>query len=222
MAKRHRDETTTDTPNKRIRCEFSSVITVLVGQDEELFAAHTDLICQRSSYFEAACSKEWMASQDQPSRLPDHAAESFRLYLHTLYTGLEMALVEKETEVSAHCKSATRLKSKVQLVLSELWILTDYLDDDLAREITMAALVDHENSSLCAPSTFTIKHLWPLTVVASGWRRYAVDTWMQILTKEVVDNHISLLPQEFMLGLLKKSVGSQKPSPRVLDRADYT
>jgi len=64
----------------------SSIITVVVGQEPRLFAAHEDVL-GHSPFFAAACKDQFFESNDRRIFLPDEDAEVFSCVLEYLYKG---------------------------------------------------------------------------------------------------------------------------------------
>jgi len=64
----------------------SSIITVVVGQEPRLFAAHEDVL-GHSPFFAAACKDQFFESNDRRIYLPDEDAEVFSCVLEYLYKG---------------------------------------------------------------------------------------------------------------------------------------
>ena len=65
----------------------SSIVTIAVGKDQRLFAAHEDVL-GRSPWFAEACRKQFFSSPGQRRiSLPDESPESFSAVLEYLYKG---------------------------------------------------------------------------------------------------------------------------------------
>ncbi|KAB8339265.1 hypothetical protein FH972_022198 [Carpinus fangiana] len=65
----------------------SAIITVVVGKDQRLFAAHEDVLC-RAPYFKEACKALFFApSESKRLSLADEEAETFSCVLEFLYKG---------------------------------------------------------------------------------------------------------------------------------------
>lgn len=64
----------------------SSIITVVVGREERLFAAHEDVLCH-SPFFAAACQEQFFDGNDRRILLPDEEPEIFSCVLEYLYKG---------------------------------------------------------------------------------------------------------------------------------------
>jgi hypothetical protein len=64
----------------------SSIITLVVGREQRLFAAHEDVLCF-SPFFQAACRGQFMEAQNKKISLPDEEPEIFSSVLEYLYKG---------------------------------------------------------------------------------------------------------------------------------------
>ncbi|KAK2061974.1 hypothetical protein LY76DRAFT_506805 [Colletotrichum caudatum] len=71
-------------PNKSVAP--SPIVTLTVGREGRLFAAHEDVLFQ-SSFFEAACRGQFFESQSKRIALPDEEPEIFSSVLEYLYKG---------------------------------------------------------------------------------------------------------------------------------------
>lgn len=64
----------------------SPIVTLTVGKEGRLFAAHEDVLCQ-SPFFEAACRGQFLGAQSKRISLPDEEPEVFSAILEYLYKG---------------------------------------------------------------------------------------------------------------------------------------
>ncbi|KAG9231899.1 hypothetical protein BJ875DRAFT_443654 [Amylocarpus encephaloides] len=64
----------------------SSIITLVVGREQRLFAAHEDVLCH-SPFFQAACRGQFMEATNKRVSLPDEEPEIFSSVLEYLYKG---------------------------------------------------------------------------------------------------------------------------------------
>jgi len=64
----------------------SSIITLVVGREQRLFAAHEDVLCL-SPFFQAACRGQFMEAANKRITLPDEEPEIFSSVLEYLYKG---------------------------------------------------------------------------------------------------------------------------------------
>ncbi|KAF2758710.1 hypothetical protein EJ05DRAFT_485805 [Pseudovirgaria hyperparasitica] len=64
----------------------SAIITLCVGREQRLFAAHEDVLCH-SPFFQAACRGQFFESSSKRIDLPDDEPEVFSSVLEYLYKG---------------------------------------------------------------------------------------------------------------------------------------
>jgi hypothetical protein len=64
----------------------SAIITIVIGQEQRLFAAHEDVLAH-SPYFAAACREHFFDGNDRRIFLPDEEPETFSCVLEYLYKG---------------------------------------------------------------------------------------------------------------------------------------
>lgn len=64
----------------------SSIITLVVGREQRLFAAHEDVLCI-SPFFQAACRGQFLEATNKRISLPDEEPEIFSSVLEYLYKG---------------------------------------------------------------------------------------------------------------------------------------
>jgi hypothetical protein len=64
----------------------SPIVTLTVGREGRLFAAHEDILCQ-SPFFEKACRGQFFEAQSKRISLPDEEPEVFSAVLEYLYKG---------------------------------------------------------------------------------------------------------------------------------------
>ncbi len=64
----------------------SSIITLVVGREQRLFAAHEDVLCI-SPFFAAACRGQFLEASTKRITLPDEEPEIFSSVLEYLYKG---------------------------------------------------------------------------------------------------------------------------------------
>ena len=72
--------------NGRASTLTSSIITLIVGREQRIFAAHEDVLCL-SPFFQQACRGQFMEAQSKRITLPDEEPEIFSSVLEYLYKG---------------------------------------------------------------------------------------------------------------------------------------
>lgn len=140
--------------NRTYRRDYAATIKVLVGKDAEEFIVHKDLICKASTFFAAACSKEWTEGQTGIIKLPEHSADHFRYYFDWVYSAwLDPKKLELEPcghtimEDEGATPEVAELKKKwyrsITLceILCHLSILADFLGDTSCKAFCMKLLL---------------------------------------------------------------------------------
>jgi hypothetical protein len=61
-------------------------VHILVGEEQQDFSVHKDLICHHSPYFKAAFNLEFDEAKTGTMKLPEISVEIFQLFLGWLYT----------------------------------------------------------------------------------------------------------------------------------------
>ncbi|KAI0489956.1 hypothetical protein F4859DRAFT_173890 [Xylaria cf. heliscus] len=64
----------------------SPIITLMIGHEGRLFAAHEEVLCQ-SPFFERICQEQYLEAQNKRISLPDEEPEIFSAVLEYLYKG---------------------------------------------------------------------------------------------------------------------------------------
>ena len=64
----------------------SAIITLCIGREQRLFAAHEDVLCH-SPFFQTACRDQFFQSTSKRIDLPDEEPEIFSSILEYLYKG---------------------------------------------------------------------------------------------------------------------------------------
>jgi BTB/POZ domain len=64
----------------------SAIITICVGPEQRLFAAHEDVLCA-APFFAACCRGQFLESHNKRINLPDEQPEIFSTVLEYLYKG---------------------------------------------------------------------------------------------------------------------------------------
>ncbi|KAM0177283.1 hypothetical protein ACHAPC_000125 [Botrytis cinerea] len=89
VSKHRHEKTTRKPPTEQISSPntlTSSIITIVVGHEQRLFAAHEDVLCL-SSFFQSACRNQYMETINKRITLPDEEPEIFSSVLEYLYKG---------------------------------------------------------------------------------------------------------------------------------------
>lgn len=133
---------------------YSDTITILVGKDEQRFTVHKDIICEKSEFFQAACSQRRREEQEMVVRLPDlRAPYMFPVYMDWVYTD-DMTLGKE---------------------LVELYLLGDVLKDVKLRNKALRLFYRHFNVDKTTLTTEQCHTVWEHTASDSSIRKMVVD-----------------------------------------------
>ncbi|KAK3068799.1 hypothetical protein LTR53_013345 [Teratosphaeriaceae sp. CCFEE 6253] len=209
--------------SKRLRSDYSTTITILVGHDERPFIVHQDLICSASKFFEKACSGTWRKSRNEPITMKETDADVFRVYVEKLYSpSIDLNDLYTSLKVDQRHANGTDTYSKLPSArdLSRLWAFGDYVQDHTFQNVAIDALVDRPY-----PSSFSTAE-WVAHNVSgdSPLVRLIVDTLAMRLKRRphLVGRLKSRLPASFLVMLLKATLNSQRPViPYLADKCKY-
>lgn len=123
---------------------MAETFQVSVGEQGKDFVMHTHIATSRSPFFKAALTHDWKEAHEKRISLPDCEPGTFEGYLQWVYTS-EITLC-----------SAPR---KQPLELIKLWILGDFLGDNIFCGYASVALATHEK--ITCPDA--IEHLYDHT-----------------------------------------------------------
>lgn len=145
---------------------YSDTITILVGKDEQRFTVHKDIICEKSEFFQAACSQRRREEQEMVVRLPDlRAPYVFPVYMDWVYTD-DMTLGKMGFLLDGFY---------VGKELVELYLLGDVLKDVKLRNKALRLLYRHFNVDKTTLTTEQCHTVWEHTASDSSIRKMVVD-----------------------------------------------
>lgn len=133
-----------------------------------MFLVHKDIICAKSKFFVAACSKSWLEGQEKQVKLPEVDASLFQSYLTWIYCGqLNITCFSNEDINKLSCQSSRTVAKYL-----ELCFLGDVLDDVHLRNKVLQTLVLGADNMLHVQ---TVQRVWEKTPNNSPVRRMMVD-----------------------------------------------
>ena len=195
------------------RSDYTSTVTVLVGEGDVAFVVHQDLICNRSSFFKAACSKTWMDAREKTVSLPDHLPTTFKLYLEWAYSqtsdnaGLARAVAKaNETNESNFLKKEAKRNRCICHELCLLWCLADYLGDQACKNEVIDNLLrayGPREVEAAGISSETVVLVYQRTQPHSSVRKWLIDATSPSLTNSTLHAMNDSIPAAFFLELLK-------------------
>ncbi|KAK3658477.1 hypothetical protein LTR56_001888 [Elasticomyces elasticus] len=224
---------------KRFRPNFSDTITVVVGEEGELFTVHTATICQKSEFSASACKREWQEGKDKTVPLPDIRPKVFTLYVNWAYTGVldveigdDLELVQDSPQ-SADDDHMIQKKKEVELWdlrqsnIIALYLAADFLLDEALKDRAIDGLLDTVGKTFKVEPAL-ISEIWALTTTGSGLRRVILDT---IISHSNGPNFIAIkrsddrIPTEFFADIAERLLDVHGPAtavqPTLLRREHY-
>lgn len=160
------------------------MITILVGEEERRFTVHKDMLCAKSKFFRAACSKRWASGVEKIVRQPEGTVEDFQIYVEWVYT----SKVTLDTENL----------DKQQARLMDLYILGDVLDDYQLRNATMKRLIANVRKGIENLKTDQLVKVYAATTTGSPLRQFIVNWTLRSLDRERIKLCIAKEPVEFV------------------------
>lgn len=171
--------------------DFDNTITVLVGSEEKRFILHQDVVCAKSKFFTAACSRKWREGQEKLVRLPEIHIPTFKVYCSWVYTG-KIADISYTKESDEDDKIA----EKAQLV--ELYLVADTLDDVKLRNLAVSTLLKSMEAHRTILNFVSIQRIWQSSLSSSNIRKMVVDVTVSRMADTAYAENLSQYPPEFV------------------------
>lgn len=183
------------------------MITVFVGKGdgEQRFTVHKDMICAKSKFFQAACSKRWKSGKEKIVRPPDVTPEQFQIYAKWVYTS--RVSVDEERLVDE------------QITLMDMYIFGDIIDGYQLRNITMERLIHNVRDCKYFPEAQCFDKVYAATPTGSPLRRFLVEWILYRASRKALAGEMAKWPAEFAQDLALAAV-TQVPSTRKTDSVD--
>ncbi|KAF2483579.1 hypothetical protein BDY17DRAFT_310554 [Neohortaea acidophila] len=219
-AKRKMDPVTLEPPDaKRTRLEYKDTVTVIAGESfrEQLFVVHTEIATAHSDFFRKACGGAFREAKEATVRLPEIKADTFRSYVHWLYTGNALVTNKTIDGVQRPYFDSYAIKERIQL-LTELYIAADMLADLPLRNAVIDALVEHLSIGDCVLAG-TIEMTYTHTPETSKIRKLFVDHCRTLRSVNFFKVVGERLPHGFLLDLVMEMTGTN-PAVAKLTYAD--
>lgn len=159
------------------------------------------MICGKSSFFKAACSKDWRENQEKTVKLPDQEGAVFEMYLECVYTdevdlaalsGMPATIDDKNGATTTGWKEDF---AEVLMSLCKLWIAIDYLGDTKTQNEVMDSIV-----GIFAANSDAVMSLEIATFIArgtlpeSGLHRWMVEVMASCLKRAQAEKLVESLP----------------------------
>ena len=198
-------------------------VTVLAGDTEEPVVVHKDIVCRRSNYFVAACSKAWAEDGKKPIRLDSVDADTFSLFIGWAYTGKidnDIANVHGAPKVVNTAVDSAMIDEAVRR-LTRLYIAADMLlTSQLRRDVVDQILQRNIHPRLT--DAVAVKYVWEHTLADAALRRLLVDVYAAQMQEGMFRRLRPVFCEEFLLDLACRLLDGAKPKlPGYGDRCHY-
>jgi hypothetical protein len=203
------------TPSSALMFHPDSLITLLVGPEEQKMVVHEIYLSRDSSFFKAALKKQWTEGQTRVIKLPEESPELMQHYVEHVYGD------ELPTHSLTHGDSCT-IEDTHYNMLAQLYILGERMlnvkyQNTIIRELLRLRHLDHGLTALQTvnyyPGSVCINTLYQGTTSLSPARRMMVDFVIlhgnERLLDQVLDpNFLVDFSKTFISGVkAQKSVG---------------
>lgn len=169
---------------------YDDIIVVLVGEEEKRFTVHKDIICEKSDFFQDACSQLSRKGQEIVVRLPHlRAPYMFPVYMNWTYTN-DMT-IDKLASLLDECY--------VGKELVELYLLGDVLKDVKLRNKTLRLLYLHFKECNTVLTTEQCRIVWEHTTSDSSIRKMVVDHIATVMAPGLFREMRAELPTDLAL-----------------------
>ena len=151
------------------RSNFAQTITVLVGEKEQSFIVHQDIICASSEFFRAAVSKGWQEEETKTVRLREHSPAAFKIYLEWLYVGKDgdvdleaLALTYADELIPEDERIPETILPRLFAghALCKLWMLGDFLDDEKFNDDVIAWVHNDVHGHQLGQAAAALEFIW--------------------------------------------------------------
>ena len=186
----------------------------MVGAQQEQFTVHQDMICDRSPFFKAACSKGWVEHEARKVNLPDESPEIFQAYLDWAYSQTkDIIRLLKSPDSLLDSMLDFAIQQDLRLKLCRLWILADYLGDSTCKNEVMNNLISlHAKPRLIIVRYSAVSRVvYERTGNQSKLRKWLVDTLVPMIDAKSLHMKLWRCPADFMMDMFQAFV--QKAGP---------
>ena len=199
---------------------------------KQTFNIHKDLICERSPFFKAACSKDWLEASEKVVKLSEQCSRAFKIYIEWAYSqtsdiaGLAQTLLRENVGKSDNADIRRSGWQGKSCYLCRVWYFADYLGDRHCQNRVAGTLIKEQRATKSSLDGGTVREIWEKTAPGSKLHKWALDTVLPILTVTGLERQRGILPAEFLFlalrGLLEEpgKVDREK-LPKELDACKY-
>jgi hypothetical protein len=113
----------------------STMVTLLVGPEEQEMTVHGDRLARNSAYFKAALRDEWLEGQTRVIKLVDESTEIMRHYIEYVYSG------KPPTHDLTVASEARSIFSRHYPLLAEIYVIAERRLDAKCQNVIIRELI---------------------------------------------------------------------------------
>lgn len=171
--------------------DFNNMITVLVGREEEQFILYQDVVCAKSKFFKAACSKKWREGREKVVRLPEFQPDNFKTYCDWLFSGqCPEPICTKDSQTDQKCSEIRQL--------IDIHLLGETLDDIQLRNHSIATIFQSMRNQNTIPHASHLTIIWNATPPRSQLRKMLVHAVVTRLSHETFADLVTQYSHELV------------------------
>ncbi|KAH4000213.1 hypothetical protein HBI26_197700 [Parastagonospora nodorum] len=188
-------------PRKKVRRAMedgpelrSRPVLILVGDIQEEYHIHENILRGSSSFFDNALKKEWKEGQDRAIDLPEVNNEAFSIWIKWLYTG--SVFLTRPEDHSSDGKS-----SKECPRWDNCYALGDFLQDTDFKDACIDVMIEIMVSLRRHPYDLPAM-IYKCSTQDSNHRTFVVDTFINVMKRKDWAKNASH-PQQFLFDVIK-------------------
>lgn len=147
----------------------SSMVTRLVGPEEQEMTVHGDRLVRNSAYSRAALREEWLEDQTRVIKLVDESTEIMRHYIEYVYSG------KPPTHDLTVAPEARSIVSRHYPLLAEIYIIAERGLDAKCQNVIIRELIRLVKLTQKSPGVACVDIVYRGTTAESPARRLVVD-----------------------------------------------
>ncbi|XHF97178.1 hypothetical protein AWENTII_000779 [Aspergillus wentii] len=193
-------------------------VDVVVGNQQEPFSVHENLVRTSSRFFDKAMAGKWRESLQRTVKLPDEEPNIFTLYLHWLYYGA----------LPVYCDKPGLAGNSEYLELAKAYVLGDKLLDSKFQDTVIDAIIEKslskaKDGASWYPVGEVIEYVYCNTHESAPIRELLVDMYVYYGYSDWLRdyNEPENVPQPFLLKLASKLLDRRVKSGVSLEAERY-
>ncbi|EMD01277.1 hypothetical protein BAUCODRAFT_204622 [Baudoinia panamericana UAMH 10762] len=191
-------------------------IEVVVGPQKTSFHVHEKRIRSQSAFFDTALKTRWQKAEDRRVNLPDDKPETFKNYVHWLYT----------SKLQSEKPGNTLGTGSSYQTFSELYVLAEKLIDPVCQDRAIDAIVfemrvNRSRSfylSLYYPTANNIEYVYQNTPAGSSLRKLMVDAYVYQGADYWIEDTVIGQNHEFLVNLIGALHRCRTLTPRAVEK----